>query len=72
MHTILNLIRQDCGITFLYQAAVEEDLKAGRIRKINLKDFLIYHDFTFVWNKGSIFEADYKNIFAQLSKASKD
>lgn len=66
MHTIINLVKDDCGITFLYKAAVEEELIKGSIRKIELNDFFITHDFTFIWNKGSIFEQDYRSIFEQL------
>ena len=66
IHTIVALLRQDCGISFLYKAAVEEDLKRGIRRQIPLEDFSVQHDFTFIWNRGSIFSKDFQSIFQAL------
>lgn len=66
IHTIVALLRQDCGISFLYKAAVEEDLERGILRQIPLEDFSVQHDFTFIWNRGSIFSKDFQSIFQAL------
>lgn len=58
MHTINQLLISDCGISFLYKAAVEKELEDNLIRQIPLKDFDIKHDFTFIWPKDSIFSND--------------
>lgn len=60
------LIREGRGITFLYEAAVRQELEQGILREIRLKDFSVEHDFYFVWRKGSIFGLEYKEIFKQL------
>lgn len=66
IHTIVSLLRHDCGITFLYKAAVEEEIRSGVLRQIPLSDFMVKHDFTFLWNKNSIFSKEYEEIFEEL------
>ena len=60
------LIREGRGITFLYEAAVRQEIEQGILREIRLKDFSVEHDFYFVWRKGSIYGSEYKEIFKQL------
>ncbi len=66
IHTLVSLLLEDCGITFLYQSAVEQELRKGTIQKILLSDFSMSHDFTFIWNKDSIFSGEYDHIFDEL------
>ncbi|MDQ0361925.1 LysR family transcriptional regulator [Breznakia pachnodae] len=66
IHTIVNLLCQDCGISFLYKSAVEEELNTGVLKKIPLTDFVVMHDFTFLWNKDSAFSEEYESIFKEL------
>lgn len=68
IHTIVNLLRQDCGISFLYKAAVEEEIANGTLMQIPLSDFMIKHDFTFLWNKDSVFSTEYERIFEELKE----
>lgn len=67
MHTIIGLLLQDCGITFLYKIAVEGELAAGQLQEIPLNGFSMQHDFDFIWEKGSIYTEKYKNICQELS-----
>ena len=67
IRALLSLVREGCGITFLYEAAAREDLDAGRMRRIPLDDFRITHDITFLWRKQSIFKDYYENLFRELS-----
>lgn len=67
LHTIKELAKAGCGITFLYEIAVKEELKQGKLRKIELENFHIIHDFTFIWRRGSIYSEMYKSLFQQLS-----
>lgn len=54
-------------LTFaLYKAAVEKELKEGSLVQISLTDFMVMHDFTFLWNKDSIFSTEYESIFKEL------
>lgn len=68
IHAIVSLLREDCGISFLYQSAVQKELEDNTLMKIPLSDFKITHDFSFIWNKGSIFSAQYEAIFQELQK----
>lgn len=60
------LVREDCGITFLYQKAVEKELREGSIKKVPLTDFAVFHEFTFLWRKGSIYAGEFSEIFREL------
>lgn len=66
---IKQMVAEGKGITFLYEAAVREELKAGALMEIKLADFKLTHDFTFIWRKGSIYEGYYKEVFELLHGA---
>ena len=67
MHTLVSLLRADCGISFLYQAAVDELLERGELAIIPLAGFSVEHDFTFLWNRGSAFSEEYARICGELA-----
>ena len=62
MHTIIDLLKKDCGISFLYKIAVENELQSGRLREISLDDFKMQHDFDIIWEKHSIYTDKYLSI----------
>ncbi len=66
IHTIKELVKAGCGVTFLYEVAVQDELEKNELKKINLKDFHLSHDFTFIWRRGSLYEDTYKELFQQL------
>ena len=66
MNVLKQMLVQGCGIGFLYEAAVQEDLQQGRLRIIELEDFAEDHDITFLWRKGSIFAPRYRRIYGEL------
>ena len=68
LQTIRELTKAGCGITFLYEAAVKEELKDGTLQKIPLKDFHVLHEFAFIWRRGSIYADRYREIFQRFSK----
>ena len=49
MHTIIGLLKKDCGISFLYKIAVENELHSGVLKEISLDDFRMQHDFDIIW-----------------------
>lgn len=53
MHTIIGFLKKDCGISFMYKVAVEEELEKGILKEIQLSDFKMQHDFDFIWEKGA-------------------
>lgn len=74
MFTIKELVRNCCGITFLYQNAVEKELKSGEIRQIYLKDYHVTHEISTVWNKDSTYAAELQSMiheFFQIRENSK-
>lgn len=66
MHTIIGLMCQDCGITFLYRIAVEKELAQGSCHQLHLQDFSMEHDFDFIWVRNSIFSAEHRAICSEL------
>lgn len=67
LQTIRELTKAGCGITFLYETAVKEDLEKGLLKRIPLKDVHISHEFMFIWRKGSIYADRYREIFRRFS-----
>lgn len=63
MHMIVNLIKEDCGISFLYKSAVQNELNSGELKEINIPGFPFYHELTFIWNKNSPFSNEYIEIY---------
>ena len=63
---IKTLVRENLGITFLYEAAVREEIDGGALREVSLSDLKMEHPFTAVWRKNSIFDADYRRRIAAL------
>lgn len=62
MHTIIGLLKKDCGISFLYKIAVEPELRSGILKEIPLSDFKMQHDFDIIWEKNSIYTDKYLSI----------
>lgn len=71
MSAIKSLVSMGCGISFLYEAAVREELRSGRIKRLEPEDFSMTHDFSFVWQRGSCFDRDYLSVFEELYGAVK-
>lgn len=66
IYVLKRLAAADMGITFLYRAAVEEELERGELKELMIPDFDVFHEFNFVWRKGSIFEEKYQEICREL------
>lgn len=63
INIIKKLAIQNCGITFIYEVAVKDELQKEILREIPLEDFNVTHDFTFIWRKNSVFQDYYKEIY---------
>lgn len=55
---IKELVRRNIGISFLYERSVSEDLQRGILDSINLGNFNVSHDYSFVCLKNSVFESE--------------
>lgn len=67
LNLIKRLVMAGGGISFFYQPVVEEELQKGLLREIPLADCTIYHDFTFLWQRGSVFSQEYRELFSLLA-----
>ena len=63
---IKSLLCAGCGISFLYEISVREELDSGALRVIPLLDFDVYHDFSLIWRKNSVFHNRYIEIYHDL------
>ena len=66
MFTIKELVRNCCGITFLYRNAVEPELESGEIRQIALEDYDVKHEISTVWKKGSPYQEELRGIMREF------
>ncbi|WP_143315155.1 LysR family transcriptional regulator [Clostridium sp. HBUAS56017] len=62
INAIKYLVKNNNGITSLYEAAVKDELENGSLKKIEIKDLQKNHDFYFIWRKNSAF----KNVYQKL------
>jgi len=68
IHLLKEMVMEKEGITFLYKAAVKKELMQKQLKIIPLKDFKLFHDFTFVWRKNSIFREEYRQILKEFKE----
>ena len=66
IQAIKTLVKRKIGITFVYEAALKEEILSGEFVEIRLKDFVAFHDFNFIWNRGSIYKEKFLEICRQL------
>ena len=66
INTIKYLVKNNDGITTLYEAAVKEELQNGTLKKIEIEDLQKNHCFYAIWRKNSAFESLYKDIISEL------
>ena len=59
INVIKELVKNNCGITFLYKAAVEKELAENQLGRINISGFSEKYEFNFVFLKDSIYKKDY-------------
>ncbi len=62
MGAIRKLVSANCGISFLYEAAVAQELGRNILYQIPVDDFCIQREFNFVYLKNSIFSEKYDKI----------
>lgn len=62
MGAIRKLVAENCGISFLYEAVVEQELGREILCQIPVEGFQIQREFNFVYLKNSIFSEKYDTI----------
>jgi len=68
LNVIKELVKKGLGITFLYEKAVEKELREGTLIRIDLEEFDIVRNFHFVCHKGSRFEDEYLSFLEQCRR----
>ncbi len=71
MHTLIGLLKEDCGISFMYKIAVADALDSGELKEIQLEDFSMRHDFDFIWTRSSIYSDRNTAICREFSSSMK-
>lgn len=72
MKAIKELVGNDLGITFLYQAAAQSELETGRLAQLKLKEPRVFRAFHFVYLKNSRHEQEYLKWFECFAAARSD
>ncbi len=63
------LVSRGVGISFLYEAAVRREAAEGTLCPIELADAPLAHDITFIRLKDSVFENEYRALFAEMRRS---
>lgn len=63
IQAIKKMVAQGMGISFMYKRAVEKEIKEKKLFEIEIKNFNLSYNFTFVWRKNSIYANYYKGIY---------
>lgn len=66
IHVIKQLLENNCGISFLYEIAVQKEIQEGLLRKIEIPNFPLYHEFNYIWRKNSVFKEYYQSLFSLM------
>lgn len=63
LNAIKELVKNNYGITFIYEEAVKRELKSGSLAPIYIRNLSFDRAFHFICPKGSLFSNDYLAIF---------
>lgn len=66
INAIKQLVKNNNGITSLYEVAVKDELESGTLIKIEVDDLQKNHDFYFIWRKNSAFEKTYRKLVGEF------
>ena len=66
INAIKHLVKNNNGITSLYEIAVKDELEDGTLKKIEINDLQKNHDFYFIWRKNSAFENIYRKLIKEF------
>lgn len=67
--TIINLLKEGSGVSFMYRDLVADDIAQCRLQDLNLPRFAVAHPLNLVYLKGSVRIKDYQRIAQILQQA---
>ena len=65
--TIKACVAGGAGVSFLYRAAVENELASGALVDVTPRDFAIKHDFSLIWQRGSRYASRYRALLHECA-----
>ncbi|MDD7263259.1 LysR substrate-binding domain-containing protein [Fusobacterium mortiferum] len=68
INIIKELVKENKGISFIYERAVEKEILMRKLAVINLENFYEEREFNFVFLKNSIHEEEYKKWYEFMKK----
>lgn len=66
MNTIKELVRRNCGISFMYEKAAEQELLEGELARLNIRGWQVRHEMCAVWKKDNLFSDYYERLLKEL------
>ena len=69
IHALKQLVAGGCGVSFLYEIAVREELDKGILKQVDIPGWELTHEFQFVWRKDSIYQEYYENMYEEICGA---
>ena len=70
MNAIIDLVADNCGITFLYKNAVSELLSQKKVMEIPISDFPIMHEISILWKKDNMQSNYIRHLINELFRLS--
>ena len=68
INIIKDLVKENKGISFIYERAVEKEILRRKLAVINLENFYEEREFNFVFLKNIIHEEEYKKWYEFIKK----
>lgn len=65
-YAVKALATRNCGLAFLYESSAREELKAGTLRRVVIRNFEPLYNFTFLWKSGSMYRDDFIAMYKKL------
>lgn len=65
-YAVKALAQRNCGLAFLYESSAQEELKSGKLRKVDIRNFDPLYNFTFLWKSGSMYRDDFIAMYKKL------
>lgn len=70
LHLIVQIVEHNLGISFLYRSVVQDEIEKGLLVPIEIPFYHVFHEFNFIWGKGSIFSASFRKLCHKLLDGS--
>lgn len=66
-YAVKALAMRNCGVAFLYESSAKQELISGALRRVVVRNFEPYYNFTFLWKSGSMYKDDFIKLYKKLA-----